>query len=170
MIFDLTRSHRPEKSLKINSSINLPIIEAKRRRSLQTTLLTSIVKKYHCIGKNIIATSITKNSGSSFQVKLKEQNKTFIVDVGLKIYCSCNKNETADRKKCVHIVWCMNKLCKKELSDEIVAQVLLEHHELSSLDPPSELPVIHTENERRFHDKTINHKNFDVKYDWFVNV
>ena len=63
----------------------------------------------------------------------------------------------------------MNKLCKKELSDEIIAQVSLEHHELS-LDPPSELPVIHTENDRRFHDKIINHKNFSVKNDWFVDV
>ena len=128
------------------------------------------MKKYHCIGKSIIATSITKNSDSSFQVKLKEQNKTFIVDVGLEIYCSCNKNQRADRKTCVHILWCMNKLCKKELSNEIIAQVLLEHHELLSLDPPSELLVIHTENERRFHDKIINHKKFNVKYDWFVAV
>ena len=127
---------------------------------MQTTHLTSIIKKYHCICKNIIATSITKHSDSSFQVKLKEQNKSFIVDVRLERYCSCNKIERADRKTCVHIVWCMNKLCKKELSEEIIAQVSLEHHELLSLDPPSELPVVHTENERRFHDKIINHKNF----------
>ena len=53
----------------------------------------------------------------------------------------------------------MNKLCKKELSDEIIAQVALEHQELFSLDPPSELPVIHTENER-FHDKIIKTKKF----------
>ena len=92
------------------------------------------------------------------------------MDVGLKIYCNCNKNERAGRKTCVHIVWCMNKLCKKELSDEIIAQVSLEHHKLLSLDPPSELPVIHTGNERRFHDKIINHKNFNVKNDWFVDV
>ena len=136
---------------------------------MQTTDLTSIVKKYHCIGKNIIATSITKHSDSSFQVKLKEQNKTFIVDVGLEIYCSCNKNERADRKTCVHIAWCMNKLCKKELSDEIIAQVSLEYQELLSLDPPSEFPVIHTENER-FHNKIINHKNFNVENDWFADV
>ena len=84
------------------------------------------------------------------------------MDVGLKIYCNCNKNERAGRKTCVHIVWCMNKLCKKELSDEIIAQVSLKHHELS-LDPPSEHPVIHTENDRRFHDLIINHKNFSVK-------
>ena len=118
-VFDSTRSHRPDKLLKRNSSINLPIIKAKRRRSLQTTHLTSIAKKY-CIGKNIIATIITKNSDSSFQVKSKEQNKTFIVDLGLEIYCSCTKNEIADRKTCVHIVWCMTKLCKKEFSDEII--------------------------------------------------
>ena len=114
---------------------------------MQTTNLTSIVKNYHCISKDIIATSITKNSDSSFQVKLKKQNKTFTMDVGLEIYCSCNKNKRADRKTYVHIAWCMNKLCKKELSDEIIAQVWLEHHELLSLDPPSELPLIHTENE-----------------------
>ena len=94
---------------------------------------SSILKdltKIGCIGidKNIIATSITKNSDSFFQVKLKEQNKTFI-DVGLKIYCSCNKNERADRKTCIHILCCMVKLCKKELSDEIIAQVSLEHQE-----------------------------------------
>ena len=74
-----------------NSATNLPITKAKRRRSLQTTNLTSIVKNYHCVSKDIIATSITKNSDSSFQVKLKEQRKTFTVDVGLEIYCSCNK-------------------------------------------------------------------------------
>ena len=96
------------------------MIKAKRRRSLQTTHLTSIVKKYHC--KNI-ATSITKNSGSSFQVKLKEQSGRFIVNVGLDIYCSCNKNKRAVGNTWVHIVWCMNKLCKKKLSDEIIAQV-----------------------------------------------
>ena len=111
---------------------------------MQTTHLTSIVKNYCCIGKNIIAISITKNFDSSFQVKLKEQNKTFIVDVGLEIYCICNKNERADRKSCVHIVWCVNKLCKKNFSDEIIAQVSLEYHKLLSLDPPRELPVIHT--------------------------
>ena len=64
-----------------------------------------------------------------------------------------------DRKTCIHIVCCMNKLCEKELSDEIIAQVALEHQELFSLDPPSELPVIHTENER-FHDKIIKTKKF----------
>ena len=154
-VFDSTRSHRPDKSLKRNSPINLPIIKAKRRKSLQTTPLTSIIKKYLCIGKNVIATSITKNSDLSFQVKLKEQNKTFREGAGLEIYCSCNKNERTDRKTCVHIVWCLNKLCKKDLSDEIIAQVSLEHHELLSLDPPSERPVIHTENERSFHDKII---------------
>ena len=74
-----------------NSAINLPITKAKRRRPLQTTKLTSIVKNYHCVSKDIITTSITKNSDSSFQVKLKEQRKTFTVDVGLEIYCSCNK-------------------------------------------------------------------------------
>ena len=159
MVFDSTRSHRPDKSFKRNSSINLPIIKAKWRRSLQTTRLIFIVKKYHCIGKNIIATSITKNSDSPFQVKLKKQNKKIIVDVRLEIYCSCNKNKRVDRKTCIHIVCCMNKLCKKELSDEIIAQVALEHQELFSLDPPSELPVIHTENER-FHDKIIKTKKF----------
>ena len=92
------------------------------------------------------------------------------MDVGLKIYCNCNKNERGGRKTCAHIVWCMNKLCKKELSDEIIAPVSLEHHKLLSLDPPSERPVIHTGNERRFHDKIINHKNFNVKNDWFVDV
>ena len=44
-------------------------------------------------------------------------------------------------------ICCKNKLCKKELSNEIIAQVSLEHHELLSLDPASELPVIHTGNE-----------------------
>ena len=117
--------------------------------------MTSIIKKCLCIGKNVIATSITKNADSSFQVKLREQNKTFAEDVGLEIYCSCNKNERMDRKTCVHVVWCLNKLCKKDLSDEIIAQVSLEHHELLSLDPPSERAVIHTENERSFHDKII---------------
>ena len=73
----------------------------------------------------------------------------------LEIYCSCNKNERMDRKTCVHVVWCLNKLCKKDLFDEIIAQVSLEHHELLSLDPPSERAVIHTENERSFHDKII---------------
>ena len=114
---------------------------------MQTTNLTSIVKNYHFISKDIIATSITKNSDSSFQVKLKEQNKAFTVDAGLGVYCSCNKNKRADRKTYVHIAWCMNKLCTKELSDEIIAHVSLEYHELLSLDPPSELPLIHTENE-----------------------
>ena len=72
-VFDSTRSHRPDKLLKRNSSINLPIIKAKRRRSLQTTHLTSIAKKY-CIGKNIIATIITKNPIHLF--KLSQKNKT----------------------------------------------------------------------------------------------
>ena len=58
----------------------------------------------------------------------------------------------------------------KKLSDEIIAQVSLEHRELLSLDPPSEFPVIHTENERRFHKKIINQKNFNFKNDWFVDV
>ena len=103
-VFDSTRSCCPDKSLERNSSINLPIIKAKCRRSLQTTHLASIAKKYHCIGKNIIAIGIAKNSDSFFQVKLKEQNKTFIVDVGLEIYCSCITNERAYRKTYVHIV------------------------------------------------------------------
>ena len=124
-VFDSTRRHSPDKPLKRNSAINLSIIKAKRRRSLQTTHVTSIVKRYHCIGKNIIATNIKKKSNSSFQVKLKEQSKTFILNVGLEKYCSCNKKERAERKTCVHIVRCMNKLCKKELSDEIIAQVSL---------------------------------------------
>ena len=38
------------------------------------------------------------------------------------------------------------------------------------LEPPSETPVIHTEIEKRFHNEIINHKNFNVKYDWFVDV
>ena len=64
----------------------------------------------------------------------------------------------------------MNKLCKKEISDAIIAQVSLEYHELLSLDPPGELIVIHTENERKFHDKIINNKSFNVKNDWFFDV
>ena len=64
----------------------------------------------------------------------------------------------------------MKKSCKKELPDEIIAQVSLDHHELLSVDPPSEFSVIHTENKRRFQDKIINHKNVYVKNDWFVDV
>ena len=64
----------------------------------------------------------------------------------------------------------MNKLRKKELSDEIIAQVPLEHHELLSLDPASKLPVIHIENERGFHEKIINHKNFYINNDWFADM
>ena len=52
----------------------------------------------------------------------------------------------------------------------IIAQVSLEYHELLSLDPPSEPPVMHTENKRRFHEKIINHKNFNVRNDWFVDA
>ena len=66
LVFYSTGSHRQDNSLKRNSSMNFPMIKAKRRRSLQTTHLTSIVKKHHYIGKNIIPTSITKNSDSSF--------------------------------------------------------------------------------------------------------
>ena len=64
----------------------------------------------------------------------------------------------------------MNKLCKNQLSFEIIAQVSLKHHEFLSLDPASELPVTHTENERRFHDKIINHNSFNVNNDWSVDV
>ena len=150
-VFDLTRSHCPNTALKRNLSMKLLIIKVKRHRTLQTTHLTSILKKYHC--RNITATSITKESDLSFKVKLKEQNNAFIVDVRLEVNCRCNKNERADRKTCVKK---NNKLRKKELSDEIInAQVSLEHHKLLSLGPPSELPVIHTENERRFHEKII---------------
>ena len=35
-----------------------------------------------------------------------------------------------NRKKVVHIVWYMNKLCKKEFSDEIIVQVSFQHYEL----------------------------------------
>ena len=64
----------------------------------------------------------------------------------------------------------MKKSCKKELPDEIIAQISLDHHELLSVDPLGEFSVIHTENERRFQDKIINHKNVYVKNDWFVDV
>ena len=70
-VFDLTRSHCPNTALKRNLSMKLLIIKVKRHRTLQTTHLTSILKKYHC--KNITATSITKESNLSFKVKLKEQ-------------------------------------------------------------------------------------------------
>ena len=63
---------------------------------------------------------------------MKEQNETVTGNVGLEIYFNSNKNEKADRKSCVHIVCCMNKLCKKELSDDFTVQELsLEHHKLS---------------------------------------
>ena len=39
-----------------------------------------------------------------------------------------------------------------------------------SLDSPSELPVIYTENERRIHEKINNHENFNVMNDWFADV
>ena len=74
------------------------------------------------------------------------------MDVRLEVNCRCNKNERADRKTCVKK---NSKLRKKELSDEIIAQVSLEHHKLLPLGPPSELLVIHAENERRFHEKII---------------
>ena len=35
---------------------------------------------------------------------------------------------------------------------------------------PNEPPVIHTENERRFHHKIIYHKKFNLKNDWLVHV
>ena len=149
-VFDLTRSHCPNTALKRNLSMKLLIIKVKRHRTLQTTHLTSILKKYYC--RNITATIITKNSDLSFKVKLKEQNKAFIVNVRLEVNCRCNKNERADRKTCVKK---NNKLRKKELSDGIIAQVSLEHHKLLSLGPSRELPVIHTENERRFNEKII---------------
>ena len=38
----------------------------------------------------------------------------------------------------------------------LFSQVSLEHRELLSLDPPNELPIIHIENERKFHYKIIN--------------
>ena len=52
----------------------------------------------------------------------------------------------------------------------LFSQVSLEHRELLSLDPPNELPIIHIENERKFHYKIINHKKFNVKNDWLADV
>lgn len=44
-IFDSIRSHRPDKALKRNLSVNLPMIKAKWRKSLQIIRFTSIIKK-----------------------------------------------------------------------------------------------------------------------------
>ena len=176
-IFDSSRTHRPDKpAQKRNSTGDHPSIKSKRRRSLTSGFFNTILNRYHKTVAKCRALSMEKLSDGSFVVKIEESGKIQKVEVGLEIYCSCTKSHRADRRTCIHIVWCFNKLCSVDLSSDMMAQVSLEEFELQSLTLalPSTIPpllaVCQQSNARVFNDLIKNHPKFDIINDWYVGI
>ena len=164
-IFDVTRSHRPDKR-----HLNISNMSAKRKRSIETKQSSKVIRRFRATAKKTKALSLLKN-GDSAVIQVEESGKCYKINIGYEFFCSCTHNQRSDRKVCHHILWCYTKLANKELTDPITVQVQLSDTELNI---PSEIPtdllVCDNNDKRDFHQKLKNHPRFSATNDWYVDI
>ena len=100
---------------------------------------------------------------SQYKVTLNDDGVIRNVEISREFFCSCKKTIHADRKACLHIIWCLNKIRLIGLDDDIIGHIYLEGHENKSLKIPNilreQLKEVNTA-KRNFHDKIKSHQKF----------
>ena len=135
-IFDETQSHRPDKLVKKRSSGNLPPVRSKSKRSIQCSSFLKILDFFHQHESKMNVISYVKEE-ASYKVTLNDDGVIRNVEISREFFCSCKKTIHADRKACLHIIWCLNKIRLIGLDDDIIGHIYLEGHENKSLKIPN---------------------------------